>query len=64
MMRGQWSEGVIVNLTPTGMIPTKEMTPHVPVTPEEIAEDVLRCAELGVNVIHLHARDEFGAGAA
>lgn len=27
---------LIVNLAPTGMIPTKEMTPHVPVSPQEI----------------------------
>ena len=32
---------LIVNFTPTGMIPTKEMTPHVPVTVNEIVEDVL-----------------------
>ena len=37
------------------------MTPHVPVTPKEIVEDVLRCADLGANVVHLHARDADGA---
>lgn len=42
------------------MIPTKDMTPHVPVTPEEIARDVLRCAEAGITSVHLHARDESG----
>ncbi len=47
----------ILNLTPTGMIPTKEMTPHVPVTPNEIIEDVLRAASLGITMVHLHARD-------
>ncbi|MHC4264952.1 MAG: beta-keto acid cleavage family enzyme [Planctomycetota bacterium] len=47
----------ILNFTPTGMIPTKEMTPNVPVTPEEIVQQVLEVAELGVNMIHLHARD-------
>jgi len=31
----------ILNFTPTGMIPTKTMTPHVPVTPQEIVEQVL-----------------------
>ena len=39
------------------MIPTKEITPHVPVKPAEIVEQVLEAAELGVNMIHLHARD-------
>lgn len=53
---------VIVNFTPTGMIPTKEMTPHVPVTPSEIAEDVHEALELGITMVHLHARDnETGA---
>jgi uncharacterized protein (DUF849 family) len=47
----------ILNFTPTGMIPTKKMTPHVPVTPDEIIEDVLQAASLGVTIVHLHARD-------
>lgn len=42
---------LIVNLCPTGMIPTKEMTPHVPISPQEIIEDVLRCAEIGVTKV-------------
>lgn len=51
---------LIVNLTPTGMIPTKEMTPFVPVSPREIIEDVLHCADLGISMVHLHARDSDG----
>jgi uncharacterized protein (DUF849 family) len=51
---------LIVNLAPTGMIPTKEMTPHVPVHPEEIVRDVLQCARLGASMAHIHARDEKG----
>jgi len=47
----------ILNFTPTGMIPTKEMTPHVPILVEEIVEQVLEVARLGVNMVHLHARD-------
>jgi uncharacterized protein (DUF849 family) len=47
----------ILNFTPTGMIPTKEMTPNVPVTSGEIVQQVLEVVELGVNMIHLHARD-------
>ncbi len=49
---------IIVNYTPTGMIPTKEMTPHVPISVGEIVEDVLRAAELGITLVHLHAREE------
>jgi uncharacterized protein (DUF849 family) len=51
---------LIVNLAPTGMVPTKAMTPHVPLAPQEIVDDVGRCAELGATIIHLHARDDQG----
>jgi uncharacterized protein (DUF849 family) len=49
---------VIINFAPTGMIPTKEMTPHVPITVNEIIEDVHRAYEVGITMVHLHARDE------
>lgn len=49
---------LIVNFTPTGMIPTKDMTPHVPVSVTEIVEDVRRAVEIGITMVHLHARDE------
>lgn len=48
---------VIVNFTPTGMIPTKEMTTHLPLTPQEIVEDVHRAVDIGITMVHLHARD-------
>jgi uncharacterized protein (DUF849 family) len=51
------NEGFILNFTPTGMIPTREMTPHVPITPEEIVDQVLAVLPLGVTMVHLHARD-------
>ncbi len=47
----------ILNFTPTGMIPTKGMTPLVPVTPDEIVNEVLSVVDLGVTMVHLHARD-------
>lgn len=47
----------ILNFTPTGLIPTREMTPNVPVEPDEIVEQTLEAAELGANMVHLHARD-------
>lgn len=49
---------LIVNFTPTGMVPTKGLTPHLPVSVAEIVEDVHAAAELGVTMVHLHARDE------
>ena len=51
---------LIINLAPTGMIPTRAMTPHVPLTPGEIIADVLKCRELGITTVHLHARDDNG----
>lgn len=49
---------LIINFSPTGMIPTKAMTPHVPVTIQEIVEDVHEAVEIGITMVHLHARDE------
>lgn len=48
---------LIVNFTPTGMIPTKEMTPHVPITVEEIIEDIHQAVDIGITMVHLHVRD-------
>ncbi|WP_422861387.1 3-keto-5-aminohexanoate cleavage protein [Flagellimonas sp. W118] len=52
------SENLIINFTPTGMIPTKEMTPHVPISVSEIVENVLEADEIGITMVHLHAREE------
>ena len=51
---------LIINFTPTGMVPTKAMTSLVPISVEEIVEDVLDCARLGVSIVHIHARDNQG----
>jgi uncharacterized protein (DUF849 family) len=48
---------LIINLVPTGIVPTKKMTPHVPESPAEIIDTVHQCAPLGVSMVHLHARD-------
>jgi 3-keto-5-aminohexanoate cleavage enzyme len=50
-------KNLIINFTPTGMIPTKDMTPEVPVTSDEIIDQVLEASELGVNMVHLHVRE-------
>src|SRR4030043_650364 len=49
---------LIINFVPTGMIPTKKMTAYVPVSAQEIIEDVQQAVEVGITVVHLHARDE------
>jgi len=40
------------------MIPTKEMTPHIPITIQEIVDDLHEAIEIGITMVHLHARDE------
>lgn len=42
------------------MIPTKDMTPHVPISPEEIIEQVHEANELGITIVHLHTRNQNG----
>lgn len=53
-------EKLIITIAPTGNVPTREMTPHVPLTPDEIAKDVVACYERGASVCHIHARDDQG----
>jgi len=48
----------IINFVPTGMVPTKRMTPHVPIRIQEIVEEVHAAYEAGITIVHLHARDE------
>lgn len=51
---------LIVNFCPTGMIPTKAMTPHIPISPEEVIEDSCHALERGAAIVHLHAREQDG----
>lgn len=53
-------EKLIINFAPTGMIPTKQMNPNVPVYPQEIVEQVHEAYEVGITIAHLHARDKNG----
>ena len=48
---------VIITCAVTGSIHTPTMTPHLPITPNEIAEASIGAAEAGAAIIHLHARD-------
>jgi uncharacterized protein (DUF849 family) len=40
------------------MVPVKKDTPHVPVTPNEIIEQTQQAYEIGITIVHLHARAE------
>lgn len=48
---------VIITCAVTGSIHTPTMSPHLPVTPEEIAEQAVAAAESGAAILHLHARN-------
>jgi 3-keto-5-aminohexanoate cleavage enzyme len=48
----------ILNFAPTGMIPSKQLTPYVPISTDEIVEQVLEAAATGITMVHLHARDK------
>ena len=47
---------VILTCAITGAIHTPSMSPHLPVTPDEIAESAIAAAEAGAAILHLHAR--------
>jgi 3-keto-5-aminohexanoate cleavage enzyme len=51
-------EKVIITVAPTGSVPRKKDTPHVPVTPDEISETAYLCEQAGAAIIHVHCRDE------
>lgn len=51
------SRKVIISCAVTGAIHTPSMSPHLPVTPQEIISDSLAAAEAGATILHLHARD-------
>ena len=48
---------VIITCAVTGSIHTPSMSPHLPVTPDEIAAEAIAAAEAGAAILHLHARD-------
>ena len=51
---------VIITCAVTGAIHTPSMSPHLPVTPEEITAEALAAAEAGASILHLHARHPDG----
>lgn len=48
---------VIITCAVTGSIHTPSMSPHIPITAEQIADAAIRAAEAGAAIVHLHARD-------
>lgn len=54
------SNKVIITCAMIGAEVTREQTPHLPLTPEEIAADAERCRQAGAAVVHIHVRDGEG----
>lgn len=52
---------IILTAAIVGAEVTREQTPHLPITPQEIADEAARCREAGVAVIHLHVRNDDGS---
>ncbi|MCW5679825.1 MAG: 3-keto-5-aminohexanoate cleavage protein [Xanthobacteraceae bacterium] len=48
---------VIVTCAVTGAIHTPSMSPHLPITPDQIVAEAVAAAEAGAAILHLHARD-------
>src|SRR5690242_13038922 len=48
---------VIITCAVTGSIHTPTMSPHLPITPDEIADAAIAAAQAGAAIVHLHARD-------
>ena len=51
-------ENLIITVAPTGAWPTKDITPYVPIEPEEIAKEVYACWKAGAAIAHIHVRDD------
>lgn len=56
-MSAALKKSVIITCAPTGGIHTPTMSPHLPITPSEIATAAIDAAEAGASIIHLHARN-------
>ncbi len=48
---------IIITCAATGSIHTPTMSPHLPITPKEIADQSVAAAEAGASILHLHARN-------
>jgi len=47
---------VIITCAVTGSVHTPSMSPYLPLTPDQIAEQAIEAAEAGAAILHLHAR--------
>ena len=57
----QGKDEIILTAAIVGAEITREQTPYLPISPEEIAEEAVRCREAGAAIIHLHVRNADGS---
>lgn len=50
-------EKVIITAAITGSRITRDIAPHIPITPDEIAQSAIECWEAGAAIVHIHVRD-------
>ena len=50
-------EKLIITAAITGSRITRELTPHIPITPEDIVQSAVECWQAGAAVVHIHVRD-------
>ncbi len=50
-------EKLIITAAITGSRNTWEISPHVPITPEEITQSSIECWRAGASIVHIHVRD-------
>jgi len=50
-------EKLIITAAITGSRITREITPHIPITPEEIVQSAYECWQAGASIVHIHVRD-------
>lgn len=53
----------IITAALTGVLTTREQSPAIPYTPEEIAAEAQRSVEAGASIVHIHARKDDGGPA-
>lgn len=51
---------IIITAALTGVLATRQQSPYIPYTPEEIGEEGRRAVEAGASILHIHARQENG----
>lgn len=50
-------DNLIITAAVTGSVPTRKINPHIPYSPEEIADEIVRSYEAGASIAHVHVRD-------